>query len=51
MEKCNTCRWWHDELCCNICVGEIKENCSYFYDNIDENNVSVEDDNERLFND
>lgn len=43
MEKCNNCRWWHNELCCNICVDEIKEDCDYFYDVIDENNVRIED--------
>jgi len=31
MEKCKTCRWWHNELCCYVCVDEIKDDCEYFY--------------------
>jgi hypothetical protein len=43
MEKCKQCRWWHNEICCNVAVDEIKEGCDYFYDYIDKNNVRIED--------
>lgn len=45
MEKCNTCRWWHNELCCNVCVDEIKEDCEYFYSYDENDNVRIEDNN------
>lgn len=51
MEKCNTCRWWHNELCCNVCVDEIKEDCEYFYSYDESLNVSVGDEfSESLIN-
>lgn len=52
MEKCKQCRWWYNELCCNICVDEIKEDCSHFYSYVDSENVRDEyDDNIGLLND
>lgn len=31
MEKCNNCRWFVNEMCCNVAVDEIKEVCSHFF--------------------
>ena len=42
MEKCEQCRWLVNK-CTNPSVDEIKEDCDYFYDYIDENNVRIED--------
>jgi hypothetical protein len=42
MEKCEQCRWLVNK-CTNPAVDEIKEDCDYFYDYIDENNVRIED--------
>jgi hypothetical protein len=41
MEKCEQCRWWHNE-CTNPVVDEIKEDCSYYFSYIDSENDTTE---------
>jgi hypothetical protein len=51
MEKCNNCRWFMNEMCCNIAVDEIKEDCSHFFSYIESENIkSVDEDTESLIN-
>jgi len=49
MEKCNNCRWFVNEMCCNVAVDEIKEDCNHFFSYDEMENLSnIDEDTDSL---
>lgn len=45
MEKCNNCRWFVNEMCCNVAVDEINDKCSHYFSYNDKENITIIDEN------